>query len=420
MMMETPSDAPKLPVKRSLFKKPAWTRPQIISSPENFFHRANAAQVDPLTEIEQKRKAKATKKAAERAQQQAEKARQEAETQTAQKRRRISQDDDDDLYGVSDQELRIKSSNEPRAAVQSANSNDRYMKGILSQGTSSKSLAKRYHDKVIETKVQAELKPSSTNIIDLDDSDEEEADDGMPKVALTKKPPPPPVDDDFPASDEEYAELARKARDKARRKRLEAEIPTTSQNQSCSAEPEDQSRRSLSKHMPTPPPSGSDPEVHILITSRLENVVPLVVKRRLSQRLKDVRLAWCAHNHFVPEMTDSIFLTWRGKRLFDVTSCRSLGIAIDKYGRVQAREDDDILAEESRNIHMEAMTEEIYEEVQKAKRRAMNPGPADDEEEQQPEPQKPQEAQVRVILKAKGVPDFKVAAKPVSLLLHIV
>ena len=406
-MTETTGEAPKRPLKRPLFNKPAWSRPQNLASPTDFFHRGNSAYVDPVAELEQKRKAKAARK-------EAEKARQQAEAQPAEKRRRISCEDDDDLYGASDQDEKGHRPSPSASETKSATSNKgtiTEMKSQLKHEASPKSLAKRYDEKLTTAvKSDAKPKPPSVDIIDLDDSDEAEEEDL--KVTQTTKPPPP-EDDDFPASDEEYAELARKAREKARRKRLEDDIMPSNQKQSFSVEPEITSQTSFSEHASTPR-SALDPEVEILITSRLENAVPLIIRRRVSQRLKDVRITWCNKNNITPDMTESIFLTWRGKRLFDVTSCKSLGIAVDEDGRVRARGQDDVLADEDRKIHMEAMTESIYDEYQKAKRRATEAKEEEEEQEQAPVQQKPSEDQVRIILKAKGFADFKLIAKPVS------
>lgn len=405
-MTETTSEAPKRPLKRALFNKPAWSRPQNLASPTDFFHRGNSSYVDPVAELEQKRKAKAARK-------EAEKARQQAEAQPAEKRRRISCENDDDLYGASDQDEKRRRPSLSGPGTKPATSNKgttTETEGHVKHEPSPKSLAKRYDEK-LTTAVENEAKPKppSVDIIDLEDSDEAEEEDV--RVTLTSKPPPPD-DDDFPASDDEYAELARKAREKARRKRLEDDIIPSKQKQSFSVEPESRSQKSFS-HGSTPR-SALDPEVEILITSRLENAIPLIVRRRISQRLKDVRLTWCDKNQFTPDMTESIFLTWRGKRLFDVTSCKSLGIAVDEAGRVVVRGQDDVLGDEDRKIHMEAMTETIYEEFQKAKRRATEPKDEEEEKEQVPVQQKPSEDQVRIILKAKGFADFKLIAKPVS------
>ena len=406
-MTEITSEAPKRPVKRALFNKPAWSRPQNLASPTDFFHRGNSAYVDPVAELEQKRKAKAARK-------EAEKARQQAEAQPAEKKRKISFENDDDLYGASDQDERRHCPSPLGPDTKPVASNERInteVKNHVNHGSSPKSLAKRYDEKLTTTvKSDAKPKPPSVDIIDLDESDEAEEEDL--RVTQTTKPPLPD-DDDFPASDEEYAELARKAREKARRKRLEDDIIPSNRNQSFSVEPESRSQTSLSAHTSTQR-LALDPEVEILITSRLENAIPLIIRRRLSQRLKDVRITWCDKNQFTPDMTESIFLTWRGKRLFDVTSCKSLGIAVDEDGRVRARGQDDILTDEDRKVHMEAMTETIYEEYQKAKRRATEPKDEEEEKEQAPIQQKPSQDQVRIILKAKGFADFKLIAKPVS------
>ncbi|KAG7007076.1 hypothetical protein G7Y79_00011g029740 [Physcia stellaris] len=368
-MTEFTDEASKPPAKRALFKKPTWSRPQNLASPADFFHRSNSASVDPVLEAERKRKAKAAKK-------EAEKASQKAEEQRAEKRQRVSKEEDDDLYGRS-----------------------QYF----------------YEWSAEKQKVDPKAITQPLDIIDLEDSD----DDEVLVVAQARKPPPP-EEDDFPVSDEEYADLARKAREKARRKRLEDDVLIETRRRPPSIDRDSQSQRHLPTHISTPPPASLDPEVHILITSRLDNASPLIIKRRLSQRLKDVRLHWCSHNQFTDEMASTIFLTWRGKRLFDVTSCKSLGIAVDKDGRVMAKEQDDILAEEERKIHMEAMTKEIYEACQKARRQVTEQQDGDYEEEELPVQQKPPEDQVRLILKAKGFNDFKLIAKPATTIARMI
>ena len=404
-MTETPSDVPKPPAKRALFNKPAWSRPQNLASPVDFFHRANSANLDPVVEAERKRKARSAKK-------EAEKARQKAEEQPAEKRRRVSAEDDDDLYGVSDQEAKPSLLGKPNGPLEQAHTDEGSCRNSsLKREPSPKSLSKRFEDETMVRNIEKKPVAQLSNIIDLEESDEDEDF----KVTQVVKPlPPPPEEDDFPASDEEYAEMARKVREKARRKRLQDDILAETPKQPIPLERDSVSQQSLSTHASTPPPPPLDPEVFILVTSRLENAVPLIVKRRLSQRLKDVRLTWCSHNQLTDEMTGSIFLTWRGRRLFDVTSCKSLGIAVDKEGRVMAKDQDDFLADEERKIHMEAMTEEIHGEYQKAKRRATEQQNEDKDEEQAPPQHNPPEVQVRLILKAKGFADFKLIAKPVG------
>ncbi|PWY65020.1 hypothetical protein BO94DRAFT_356409 [Aspergillus sclerotioniger CBS 115572] len=99
--------------------------------------------------------------------------------------------------------------------------------------------------------------------------------------------------------------------------------------------------------------------VQILITSKITNTKPLIVRRRMHQPLKDVRLAWCNRQQFSKEMQASVFLTWKGKRLFDVTTCRSLGIQTDRGIFVGMKEYDPFQVDgENVQVHMEAATEE--------------------------------------------------------------
>ncbi|PYI09063.1 hypothetical protein BO78DRAFT_395136 [Aspergillus sclerotiicarbonarius CBS 121057] len=103
----------------------------------------------------------------------------------------------------------------------------------------------------------------------------------------------------------------------------------------------------------------SEAIVQILITSKIANTKPLIVRRRMHQPLKDVRLAWCNRQKFTKEMQASVFLTWKGKRLFDVTTCRSLGIQTNRGSFVGLEEYDPFQVDgEGIQVHMEAATED--------------------------------------------------------------
>ncbi|KAI9041548.1 small ubiquitin-related modifier domain-containing protein [Aspergillus affinis] len=68
-----------------------------------------------------------------------------------------------------------------------------------------------------------------------------------------------------------------------------------------------------------------DVTVQILISSKIANTKSLVIKRKIYQPLKEVRLAWCEHQKLPRALHPFVFLTWKGRRLFDVTTCKSLG-----------------------------------------------------------------------------------------------
>lgn len=97
-----------------------------------------------------------------------------------------------------------------------------------------------------------------------------------------------------------------------------------------------------------------DMVIEILITSKIKDTKPLIVQRKMTQSLKEVRLVWCSRQNLPKECQSAVYLTWKGKRLFDVTTCKSLGIGA---GSLTA---DDYLQYDEGNmrIHMEAATDD--------------------------------------------------------------
>ena len=414
MFTETSAESASKPApfKKSHFNKPAWSKPQTTGDALNFFHRSRQTYVDIAAEEERRRKRKLARKEKERA-------RTANSEEREDKRRRLSDysDDDDDqsssgsereeLTKPVDAEVQLVDSQKPSSPKR--------------QEISPKSLLKRYEESVILSEYEegqpSEKKLSQSHIIDLDEreSPPRAFQEDQPEITtVTAIQPPQDEDYDFLASAEEFPELARKAREKARQKRLEAGAASASLDPSQSNRGDESLQRSLSSQQPTPSPQPTDDIVSILITSRIANTTPLIVNRRISQRLKDVRVTWCDRQGFTPEATATIFLTWRGKRLFDVTTCKSLGIGVGTDGTIVMKGEKDLLGEEERQIHMEAMTEEILEDYKQSKRRAIDDEDTKEIAKQDAEQaeQKPEE-QLRIILKAKDLDEFKLKVKPV-------
>jgi hypothetical protein len=164
------------------------------------------------------------------------------------------------------------------------------------------------------------------------------------------------------------------------------------------------------------PVSGPDPVVTIFISSSIEGTKPCLFKRKLSQRLKDVRIGWC-DKQFVdgqpmPESVKSeIFLTWRMKRVFDVTTCKAMGVKVNSCGMLCSDGDD---FDPEGRIHLEAWTEELFEQHKKqkaAERKRLVLDPLDDEE---PEVVKaPVVPKVKIILKSKDA-ELKLQVGPTT------
>jgi len=215
-------------------------------------------------------------------------------------------------------------------------------------------------------------------------------------------------------SDDEFPELARQAREKARRKRLEEDMASAIPDPPSISQ-KDHQQRPQSTHQPTPPSPPADPVLDILITSTIPNTEPLIVKRKLSQRLKDVKLAWAERQHFSQDFTDSVFLIWRGKRIFDHTTCRSLGYKSSSNGRIMASRDS--MMDDEGRVHMEVMTRDMFEAYKKAKVNDVLDTKKDRSQEPVIEEQK-QEAQIKIICKAKGFSDFKLIVKLVRIRIY--
>ena len=424
-------------MKRSLFKRPAWAQPTSTSDSTNLFHRSDQTYVKVAAEEERRRKQRLANKEQKGTPATTTEGFEEG---PGSKRRRLSVESDDDSENS---DIDNRSDVEPPTKSKTLLSeNDKEEPDIKTavqpKESSPKSLAQRYDNaitenlsRMCETTIKAVKSKSirqtrSDNVIDLDDSEDEP----LYKFTRRQKHPSPdatikkvtaPSTDDLLPSDDEFEELARAAREKARRKRLQEDIVQSPPVLSPNVEDGISALWSPSAHELTPPPQAppaNDPIVQILITSDLPNTNPLIVNRRTSQRLKDVRITWCSRQKFTPEMSSSVFLTWRGKRLFDVTTCKSLGIAADKEGNIRFKGSEDSFGEDERQIHMEVMNNEIFAE-HKLKKQRKDRG---DEEQQNPKEETEEatkaklensEPQVRVIVKARNFADFKLIIRPV-------
>lgn len=207
------------------------------------------------------------------------------------------------------------------------------------------------------------------------------------------------------SSEEEFPELARKAREKARR--------TLFSGTGSVGSPPTHPLPTTHPLIPSIPSTGplsatpvEDPVVQILITSKIKNTKPLVIHRRLTQSLGDVRKAWCDTQGFSLRTASSVFLTWRRKRLFDVTTCKSLGIqdfACDSLFLPST------LSSESAGlrVHMEAVTDELFGSQEPPK-----DSDPQEYELQHSNPESMNDTSLRIILRSPNLKDFKLRVRP--------
>jgi hypothetical protein len=392
------------PPKRPLFNKPSWSNPTRIESADDLFHRSNQTYLQIAAEAEERRKKRIAKLQQERKSEDVIGGRRD-------KRRRFSDDseDDGDSSGSEKRPDVATGENIDLGRPNVPPNRDTSLPIAVNPKPTSEPLSTRPEDLVNERNLnKAKASVSSRDIIDLED---EESDGDLqvtaPKVSR------PAEEDELPSSDDEFSELAKKAREKARRIRPAVDSVLASQNSSHAAQGDLQIQPSKSLREPPPSCPPLDPVVQLLITSQIPNTEPLIVSRKVSQRLKEVRLVWCERQHFTAEFIPKVFLTWKGNRLFDVTTCKSLGIDVGLDGGILLKGRKDIMGDCDGKIHMEATTEEIFAEQQKAKRRVISERADDNEVEEVVPVAQATEAQVRIILKAKGFEDFKLRVKSV-------
>ena len=202
--------------------------------------------------------------------------------------------------------------------------------------------------------------------------------------------------------EEEFPELVHLARERARLKASEGESLGGGQPTSSS-------------QVLDIPSAAADPILQIFVTSPIPETQPLIVKRKLSQRLREVRLAWCAHQGFPEDFTEKVFFTYRGVRIFDVTSCKALNIRVDDDGTIWAPGDRGQLAEADTDgkLHLEATTEEIQRLSEKDKFLLNDSGEDGSDLEVISAKEAPKEKTIKLFLKSKGYDDFKLQVKPV-------
>ncbi|THY50153.1 hypothetical protein D6C98_06104 [Aureobasidium pullulans] len=385
--------------KRSLFKRPTWAAaatpaaasasPDAPAKPEEatdiFSHSNTFGEI--VEDRQRQRRKKSDKDTLRRSQTNEVK----DEEPRAGKRRRISDEDGTELSTkTSNKDTKSKTKDtERRASTQSNGASESFAIAPTPQKS----------------------KPRQEAVIELLDSDDDNepvsSNNGLqsftPSNATSLEPTPaadPNPDDDPDAvyySDPEMREFVRKAREKRRQQERE-------QSES----------------------GAHDPTVKLLITSPLPNTQPLIVSRKLSQNLQQVREAWIGKQDLLdPSTASRIFFTFKLRKVYDVTTVRSLGIKVDSYGRIMtngpfANTDDD----HAEKIHIEAVTEEAWQELKDKKAApkqnkylnnaafADNRGlsaegtPAVDGEAAVEEPL------IKVTLKARGHSDIKIKVRP--------
>jgi Ubiquitin-2 like Rad60 SUMO-like len=390
-------------MKKSLFKKPAWsnTRPSTANEDNDDLFRQSDETYTKVVADKQRRKAE--RKERERLEKEAK----EAEVASRAKRRKTSESDGVEV-GESKEEKEDKRSmslgREPELdgdKIGRVDGASRRIPLLVSHSDSGELHSPAsIHSAFEESKAGV--------VVDLEDLDDPEVD----AVTVSELVP---VEDEDSEQDEEFKELKRKAREKARLQNLgiyraSPGLESRSNSQQISSQG-DGSRSNGPSQMPPRPPS-PDPVLQIFITSPIENTKALIVQRKLSQALREVRKAYCEKQKFPPEFAERTFFVYRGIRTFDTTACKNLGIHVEPDGSISDG-GGGLSSIEGHRINMELVTTEIFETQRREKARHLSADiDEDDEQIEEQGPKKDAEPDIRLFLKSKGLEEVKITVKP--------
>jgi len=415
------------PKKKSLFTKSLWNNPAKPAEQKegiDFFSRAEEMWPERLAEEKRKRQKKLVKLERKRSTVSAE--RKPSSTPDS-KRRRVSKEEPErhSSEGSVNHDDPVEASWTRRESTLSTPGSRKSYSSSSRQKpqASPTSLAERYsrdlHAKNKEPSVVA-----TKGYISLSDSDNEAGDvqgisNGAPQPisldedddVLPVAPKPVPVEVDPDMSDEEFPDLAREAREREQRKAMEClKAGRSFENKNHDTNGSNTPDYPVDDVFQERPSGLEDPMVEIFVSSVIEGTNPLIVRRKLSQKLREVRLVWCdkqsiSGQPFPKSIKDSIFLTWRGKKLFDMTSCKSLGLKLDGAGQLYS-DADGVL---DGKVHFEAWTQDLFEQNQ----RRLAAKKLDDEDEPEEAKEDPV-VEIRVTLMAKGKKELKLKVRPTT------
>ncbi|KAK5133636.1 hypothetical protein LTR08_007490 [Meristemomyces frigidus] len=396
----------------SLFNRPAWATTDASDDDdpnENLFSHSNHSYTEIVADEQRRKRERAEKQRLKQERREhrssAKRIKNEGERvgSGSPKRRRITLEEGEDLLGS----VGLSPAMTKRRAHDGDSGEDDEQDVTRRRSPRSNKMASR-------DGLRPDLSSSTlpATVIELDESESEPS---LPRNV----PPVEPMEEE---SDDEFAELARQAR----ARRLKAEDAKKSHTPDVRSPTPRQDAADFGRTVyPTPPPI-PDPPVKLFISSELPDTQPLIVYRKLSQRLQEIRKVWCTKQGFSEEQASDVFLIHRMKKLYDVTTCKSLGLYANERGEVAMKGAEGMDGVEQ--VHLEAVTEALYAQlkVRKDYEERKRQGLLSSEEEaaqagaSETQPTK-EDPLIRILLKTKGTQDpFKLKVKSSTLFSKIV
>lgn len=417
-MLVRPMDSKPAVPKRQLFKKPAWSNAESTNTkaetPDDLFRHTSHNYSDIVAAQNKRRERRQAKKVQKTAKDGV-----KAEINGS-KRRRVSLDTDSE-EGDSGIDSSVENEKMPLAKTNVKPEQPPGSRGQASKPRNAQSRSRSPEILAVPVRCTTPVKFQKSLVIDLEDGSSGPPPTNDIEIAAVKpRPKPQPDDEDLSDEDDEYTkELKRMARENAEKKkqgqRRDQGGSETPKAPGSLFQGDTERGRSVGPQRSPSKAADDEPKVDILVSSDLPNTRPVRITRLLSQNLAPVRKVWCQRNGMDEGTTKTIFLTWRGTRLFDVTTCKNMGIRPTTTDDFQIGADEESKAKPSQRIAMEAMTEEIFE---RKRRQRLETAVAEELEHDASEDELPvKEApplskEIRLTLKSPGLEDLKTKVRP--------
>jgi Ubiquitin-2 like Rad60 SUMO-like len=411
----TSASASEPATKKSFFKRPTWASSAPPAQSGDFFRHSDMVYDSILKEKERRREKHAQKKQVKAGIEAVEESRKN-------KRRKIFINDEDEEgdgpSGCETASTGSRGEDMTKAEAPMNGSKCPARRGCVQATQASPSNVETYLN---------DTTPIVSGIIELHSGD----DKNQPQLVVPERRVQDRTSDDEVSEEEdEYVlKLKQRAREKARLRKLgvdavgkQQQVPRARDSEQRPPQyPRDGPLLTQSRATPPPPlpPKEDETIVQILVTTKIPDARSLIVNRKVSQPMQQVRQVWCSRQNFNEDMTAKVIFTWRGKRLYDTTtSMRLLTVLKEERARQMGGLADDEDEDPSNGrIEIEAITKDMYEQnaLEKSREEADGNGNRDGNFKDRRSHERsitPTKQEFTIVLNAQGLEALRFKVRP--------
>jgi hypothetical protein len=153
-----------------------------------------------------------------------------------------------------------------------------------------------------------------------------------------------------------------------------------------------------------------NPIIQVFVEPTMPDMMPVAVKIHYLQTFKEVRQSWCRTNiaagKLQPSAEPDVMIKLNGRKVYDVQTCKSLGIGLDADG-LPTLKDTHGIPQSLEMVHMHATTRQIEDEEREKRLKAA------DEPEAPSSPVQPKEPEYKLVMRSRDYDEFKISVRKV-------